>query len=272
MGPFTAGLPAVVLYLFATTLLVLAARRRREPDRLLSLLPGLLALPLHLVSLHATIYQPAGLDLGLPHVASLEALLMVVLAMGVNCYHRLTGLLVVAYPIAAVSLLIDITLTGPVYRPLHHLPVAAGGHILLSILAYSILTIAAVQAGLIAVLDRHLRRKRPSPLSNLLPPLETMEGLLFAMVGAGFLLLTAAIATGFLTLEDMFAQHVVHKTVLTLLAWLVFGGLLVGRHFLGWRGHTAIRWTVSGFVLLLLGFFGSKLVLELLLVRPTGPA
>jgi ABC-type uncharacterized transport system permease subunit len=94
-----------------------------------------------------------------------------------------------------------------------------------------------------------------------------MESLLFSLIGTGFVLLTLAIVTGFLTLNDLFAQHVAHKTVLTLAAWAVFAVLLAGRHWLGWRGPTAIRFTLWGFALLLLGFYGSKLVLELVLGR-----
>ena len=72
---------------------------------------------------------------------------------------------------------------------------------------------------------------------------------------------------GVLFLEDIFAQHLVHKTVLSLTAWLVFAVLLWGRFQFGWRGRTAIRWTLSGFAVLLLAYFGSKFVLELVLMR-----
>ena len=94
-----------------------------------------------------------------------------------------------------------------------------------------------------------------------------MESLLFEMIAAGFILLTLALISGFAFLQNMFAQHLVHKTVLSTLAWLVFGGLLLGRFRYGWRGRTAIIWTLSGFVILILAYFGSKAVLELMLLR-----
>ena len=94
-----------------------------------------------------------------------------------------------------------------------------------------------------------------------------METLLFEMIGTGFVLLTLALASGFAFLEDMFAQHLVHKTVLSILGWVVFGTLLLGRHRYGWRGRTAIIWTLSGYVMLILAYFGSKAVLELILQR-----
>lgn len=94
-----------------------------------------------------------------------------------------------------------------------------------------------------------------------------METLLFQMLGAGIIFLTISLISGFLFIEDLFAQHLVHKTVLSLLAWVIFSGLLIGRSRYGWRGQTAIQWTLIGFVLLLLAYFGSKLVLELILQR-----
>jgi len=83
----------------------------------------------------------------------------------------------------------------------------------------------------------------------------------------GFLLLTLSLLSGALFLENLFAQHLVHKTVLSIIAWIVFAVLLSGRWFYGWRGRTAIRYTLSGFVILMLAYFGSKLVLELILQR-----
>jgi ABC-type uncharacterized transport system permease subunit len=94
-----------------------------------------------------------------------------------------------------------------------------------------------------------------------------MEYLLFQMLTTGIVFLTLSLASGFLFIEDLFAQHLVHKTVLSILAWIIFTGLLIGRSRYGWRGQTAIRWTLIGFALLLLAYFGSKLVLELILHR-----
>ena len=94
-----------------------------------------------------------------------------------------------------------------------------------------------------------------------------MEQLLFQLIGTGFVLLSAGLLTGIVFLEDVFAQHLVHKTVLSIAAWSIFGILLWGRWRFGWRGRKAIRWTLSGFGVLILAYFGSKLVLELILDR-----
>ncbi|MGD9407447.1 MAG: cytochrome c biogenesis protein CcsA, partial [Gammaproteobacteria bacterium] len=70
--------------------------------------------------------------------------------------------------------------------------------------------------------------------------------------------------------DNVFAQHLVHKTVLSIIALLVFGVLLLGRWRFGWRGRKAIHWTLVGYGLLVLGYFGSRFVLEVLLQRQWG--
>jgi ABC-type uncharacterized transport system permease subunit len=133
-------------------------------------------------------------------------------------------------------------------------------------LAYSMLTLASGQAILTAIQSTQLRR-RPGGFVRTLPPLQTMEALLFEMIGLGFVLLTVALVSGFHYLEDMFAQHLVHKTALSIVAWIVFATLLWGRFRFGWRGRTALRWTLIGFAVLMLAYFGSKAVIELILHR-----
>jgi len=140
-------------------------------------------------------------------------------------------------------------------------------HIVLSVIAYSLLGIAALQAIVLAIQDSHLRNRHPGGIIRALPPLQVMESLLFQLIVIGFIFLTLALLTGILFLDDIFAQHLVHKTVLSICAWAVFGTLLWGRWRFGWRGQTAIRWTLGGFVVLMLAYFGSKLVLELILKR-----
>lgn len=258
-----AGLAAALLYLLATALLG-RQLARREPVRTgLVLGLGALALPLHLVSLHAGIYLPGGLDLGLFHMISLVGWLIAALSIVMSLYQPVVSLTLGAFPLAALGVLMSVLLHSP-YVPARGLTVGTQAHILSSVLAYSVLTIAAAHAVLLAIQDRQLRQHRRG-LLTMLPPLVTMERLLFDLIAIGFALLTIAIFTGFLGLQNLFAQHVAHKTVFTLAAWTVFAVLLGGRHWLGWRGTTAIRFTLAGFALLLLGFYGSKAVLELIL-------
>jgi ABC-type uncharacterized transport system permease subunit len=140
-------------------------------------------------------------------------------------------------------------------------------HILSSIIAFSLLNIAALQAILLIVQNRQLRSHPPKRYIQSMPSMQTMESLLFQMIGAGVVFLTIALTSGFIFIDDLFAQHLAHKTFFSIIAWLIFSGLLVGRSRYGWRGRTAIKWTLLGFLFLLLAYFGSKLVLELILHR-----
>lgn len=263
MNATLAGLAAALLYSASSLLLGRQLARREAPRTALILGLGALALPLHLLCVYAAIYQPGGLNLGLFQVISLVGWLIAALSIAMSLYQPVVSLTLGAFPLAALGILLSLFVPAP-YVLLTAVSHGVKAHILLSILAYSVLMIAAAQATLLAVQDHQLRQHKRG-LLNVLPPLQTMERLLFDLIAVGFVLLTLAIVTGFVTLNNIFAQHVVHKTVLTLAAWLVFAVLLSGRHWLGWRGATAIRFTLWGFVLLLLGFYGSKLVLELIL-------
>ena len=141
-------------------------------------------------------------------------------------------------------------------------------HLVLAMLAYSLFTIALLHALLMALVERRLHRKEGAALGAL-PPLLTLERLLFRLIGAAFLLLTVTLATGFAFSESLFgrAMRFDHKTVFGVLSWLTFGLLLAGRQLRGWRGRTALRWTLSGFVLLFLAYIGSRFVLEVILGR-----
>lgn len=143
-------------------------------------------------------------------------------------------------------------------------------HIALSTTAYALLSIAAALAIALARLDRRLRKRQPLGWLGILPSVEALDAGMFQAVGAGFALLTLALFSGFVFVDNLFAQHLIHKTVLSCLAWVVFALLLLGRWRFGWRGRTAVRWVLSGFALLVLAYFGAKLVLESILGRHWG--
>ena len=169
-----------------------------------------------------------------------------------------------ALPIAAAILVLEWVLPGEVI-PLTDASLGTAVHIVTSVLAFGLLSIAGVYALFVIIIDHFLRNHHLSPLVRMLPPLEVLEDLLFRLIFFGFLLLTASLASGLMFINDIFAQHLVHKTILSILAWLVFGVLLFGRWRYGWRGSLAVRMTLAGIVLLLLSYFGSKLVLEIIL-------
>ncbi len=170
------------------------------------------------------------------------------------------GIFVVPFTLSAMLL----PILSPVQSVSIHLDNGLGIHIFTSLLAYSILTLAALQALLLALQNRHLHNHHPGGLIRTLPPLLDMEALLFKLILLGVILLSFGLLSGALYIDNLFAQHLVHKTILSIVAWVVFTVLLIGHWRYGWRGRIAIRWTLSGFFLLMLAFFGSKFVLEFL--------
>ncbi|MGZ5006647.1 MAG: cytochrome C assembly family protein [Methylobacter sp.] len=172
----------------------------------------------------------------------------------------------VIFPIAAIMLALELNLPEKPHL-LHTHNWRMSVHILTSIIAFSLLNIAALQALLLAIQDQQLKSHPPKRFIQSLPSLQAMESLLFQMLGTGLFFLTISLVSGFIFIEDLFAQHLAHKTVLSMIAWIIFSSLLIGRLRYGWRGKTAVRWTLTGFILLLLAYFGSKLVLEIILHR-----
>ena len=143
-------------------------------------------------------------------------------------------------------------------------------HILLSLGAAALLFAAAVTAVLLVFLDRRLRARRLSDLPSALPPIDALEKVMFRLIAAGFGLLTLALFTGFVFVTNLFTQNLVQKTALSLLAWALFGVLLIGRVRFGWRGRSAVQWTLAGFGVLAVAYFGVKFVLEDMLGRHWG--
>ncbi len=143
-------------------------------------------------------------------------------------------------------------------------------HVVLSVVAYAMLSVAAVLAVLMTVKDRLIRSGTPGTFPSLMPPLETMDTALFGAIGVGVAALTLSIFSGMIFVDNLFAQHLVHKTTLTLLSLVVFGTLLAGRWRFGWRGRKAVKLTLWGFVTLLLAYFGSRVILEVVLERQWG--
>jgi ABC-type uncharacterized transport system permease subunit len=264
--PGLAGLASIVaatLYVLGTVLQYRGLRRQRPPaaSRLLLVVPAMAA---HGVATYLQIVTDAGLYLGLLTVASLITLLMVTFIVLAAARLPVGNLLLVVLPLAALGVL-GSALGETGFEAREHLPAALIVHILFSVFAYSILFMAACQSVLLAGQERRLRQRTSLESLRWLPPLETMETLLFALLWTGIVTLTAAIVTGFAFLDDMFDQRVVHHTVLALASWVLYAVLLSGRHFFGWRARTATYWTLIAFSLLVLGYFGSKFVVEVLL-------
>jgi ABC-type uncharacterized transport system permease subunit len=269
MNPSLIAISAAVFYFaggLSTGLRLFGTDGGRRPPRSLGIGLGFAGLLLHGIFLYLGLSTAGGLNLSFFNAVSLAGWTVAGLLLVSSLTKPVESLGIIALPLAAIVVLLDLRYPGQ-----HLLGEDAGWalrvHVLTSMLAYSLLTLASAQALLLAVQDNHLRHHHPGGFVRALPPLQTMELLLFEMIGLGFVLLSVSLATGFIYLEDMFAQHLVHKTVLSIAAWITFAVLLWGRYRFGWRGRTAIRWTLAGFVVLMLAYFGSKAVLELVLER-----
>ena len=254
------GLSAVLFYLAsAWTQNRTPAQQASKSAYSLSLVAWLLQ-SLHL---YLGLFTQVGLLLDLGATLSLTGWAVIGVILISSIRNPVANLLIFAAPIAAAAIVVD-TVSVPAFEG-RQFSLGILGHIFTSILAYALFAVAACQAVLLIYQNRHLKRNQPSPLVASLPPLQTMESLLFEVLATGQILLSIALLTGFLFLDDLWAQHVAHKTILSLVAWFIFTILLYGHYRLGWRGRTAIRWTLWGFGNLALAFFGTKIVLELLL-------
>jgi ABC-type uncharacterized transport system permease subunit len=258
MSPVLTSIAAVVLYLIATF----------RQARVLALPYGWAgaAVVLHGLGLWRSMDTDDGVNLGFFNSASLVMLIIVLILIAMSRYRLLAGLALIIFPAAALAVLLDAAFTSHRVLPAGT-PPGVSVHIALSLLAYSVLAIAALEAVLLAIADRLLRQHRPHQVLRILPPLTVMESLLFQLLGGGLFLLSLGLISGFMFVENLMAQHLVHKTVLSLLAWCVFALLLWGRYQRGWRGRIAVNYTLGGFALLALAFFGSEFVLQLILHR-----
>ncbi len=227
------------------------------------LAPAFLAILVHAMVLNQIIYSPIGLNLGFFVAFSLICWLISIQILLSSIYRRVESLGIVVFPMSGLA-----SLTASLGYSQHLIITgsqAIQGHIMVSVIAYSLIMLGAFQAILLAYQDHLIRSHHPGGFIRFLPPLHEMETLLFQFLSFGFIALSASLITGFIFLEDIFAQQLVHKTVLSILGWFILGILLFGRFQFGWRGKTAIRWALSSFAFLMLAIFGSKFVLEFIL-------
>ncbi len=223
---------------------------------------------LHGWLLHQSVLASDGIYLGVGTSVSVIIWLAALIYWLGGFFHRLEALQVFILSAAALLVLMPVLL--PSVHPLTHVDLPAFRlHLAISLLAYSLFTIASLQALLMAVLERRLHGGSLPGFLRSLPPLLTMESLLFRIIAAGFVFLTLSLGSGMIYSEELFGRPLrfTHKVVFGIAAWCIFGALLVGRRAYGWRGRTALRWTLAGFLALVLAYIGSKFVLEVILGR-----
>lgn len=234
-----------------------------DPNQIhrLTLLLATIALVFHgWVVIHQT-GLPIGLSLPLFTSLSATTLTIVLLHIALCMRQPADYLGLAVYPGAALSLIVSHASGGGT-------PIVGAAiqiHVLLSLVAYGVLSLAAAQAVLVSIQRHFLSIHKPGGFIRALPPLDLTERLLFSLLTIGFVLLTLALASGFAFLDNMFDQKLVHKTILSCIGWGIFGTLLYGRWQFGWRGKRAVHWTLGGFCVLVLAYFGTKVVVEVLL-------
>lgn len=262
MFPTIASALATLCYCLSA-LLIYKQLGSAQHQRWVALAPAIVGMLLQAAALNVLIIQPQGLNLGFFPAFSLIGWLISIQVLLSCVYRRIESLGIIVFPVSGLaSIVASLHLSDHLISTTTN---AIQGHIMVSVIAYSLITLGAFQAGLLAYQDRSIRQHHPGGFIRFLPPLHDMETLLFQFLGFGFICLSASLLTGFIYLEDIFSQQLVHKTVLSIVGWMILGILLFGRLKFGWRGMTAIRWTLAAFVFLMLAFFGSKLVLEFIL-------
>lgn len=228
----------------------------------------LVPLALHTWTLSHSAFAPDGLHLGFGVAVSAILWLTVLIYWTGNFFYRLDGLQALVMPLAAVGALLP--LVAPEAKPLPNTEsLAFQVHLLIAIVAYSLFTIASLHVLLMTLLERRLHQGGMPVMLQRLPPLLTMEAMLFRILWTGFALLTLTLVTGVVFSEELFGKAATfnHKTVFGVASWLIFAALLGGRYAYGWRGRIAVRWTLAGFFTLVLAYIGSKFVLQVILGR-----
>ncbi|MDD2947762.1 MAG: cytochrome c biogenesis protein CcsA, partial [Rugosibacter sp.] len=222
----------------------------------------------HAMTIRFALFDGIHLHFGFALALSVMVWLAIALYWIESLYARLDGLLMIGLPVATITsllpgLFVDPHLLTNIDSPAFRL------HLLMAMLAYSFFTLAALHALLMAATERSLHQGRLSPLLAGLPPLLTMESILFRLIHIAFVLLSITLISGIFFSEHLFGQALRfdHKTFFAILSWLIFAALLIGRHVYGWRGRLALRWTLTGFITLLLAYVGSRFVLEVILNR-----
>lgn len=255
---------SIFLYAAATAMLLKQWLHKKNDTTNIALYFAAAAVIFHAVAIYNIIFTTQGVDIGFFSALSFTAALMATLLVVASFTLPIGCLGLLVYPFAITTLVLRAS-SEQQHLLTDALQAGLQTHILFSLLAYSLLSIAVAQAMLLYIQDKYLHNKHPSGFLHSLPSLETMEILLFRIIALGSIALSISLLSGFIYLDDMFAQHLVHKTILSIIAWAVFILLLWGHYKFGWRGKMAIKWSITGFVFLMLAYFGSKFVIELVL-------
>lgn len=250
------GFTAIACYLISTILVFINSQYNKS---VLSI--AIIGLAGHIIVIWQLVVVN-WVNLGFFHSLSFASAFVLLSLFFTYRWYSLPSLLGALLPIATISLSLQLANPGVSHHPAN---IYLDTHILLSILAYSFLCIAAILTVITFIQYKLLKAKKFSTLLQSFPPLVQIEATQFKVLTLGFLLLSTSLISGFIFLDDIFAQRLIHKTFFSILSWVVFAILLIGKIKFGWRGKLATELTLTGFFFILLGYFGSKLIKELLL-------
>lgn len=259
------GYGSAFLYLISMALLTANLKQGSSPQRInpaerilvlfAALLQGLL--------LYYFILTSSGINLSFFNSLNLMSWLITIILLIIAVRLPVISLSILIFPLNALFIVLSLIFQKGPEHILQQTSAPIALHIILSMLAYGVLSLGSLQGIVLYIQDRRLHHHKQTALHTSLPPLQKMESILFTLLTTGFILLTASLISGLMFVDRFFT----HKIILSIIAWLVFGVLLIGRWLMGWRGRLAIRLTMLGITSLLLAVFGSKLVLELILGR-----
>ncbi|MAD58279.1 MAG: phosphohydrolase [Porticoccus sp.] len=260
---------SIMFYLLAALYQALQLSKKASQKPAVIFILSLSAVFLHGYASLQWVFTDQGVTFSLISIITIIIFAINCIALASSFKRQCPDCILLLFPLSALILSIAMTTvamktkTSGINAPI--VSTQVGFHVFISILSFSMLTIAAFQALFLALQEWRLRRKQFGSFPQIFPSIQTMESLLFETIWAGFGLLTLSLATGLIFFEDLFAQHLAHKAFFSLFSWVFFAILLWGRHFRGWRGKTAIRWTLIGFGTLALAYWGTKFVLKVLL-------
>lgn len=239
-----------------------ASLAHNKPLKLLSPSLGLFAIALHGYLLYQWIDVTGGQNLADFNLLSLAIWLTAIFILSVLIFRPVAYLNIIIYPIAALSVFLAVQ-----FPAIHVIQTATDlkqcFHILLSIVTFSVLFLAGIQAITLAVQEKFLKQKSLG-VSLALPAIESMEKTLFETIAVGAFLLSLVLVTSVLFFHAVVFSTFLQKTILTMIAWFIFSALLVGRYYFGWRGKKAIYCTLGGVAILSLIYFSSIIIMEFL--------
>jgi len=212
--------------------------------------------------LHLDIDTEYGQDLSIFNIVSMMFWIISSLVIFSSITRKLGILVMALLPLSGLTLLASHFLTKQSL-----IDASAPGyliHTLISIASISVISLAAIQSLFVNALDNRLKQNSPSSIRGM-PALQDMENFLFVLIWSGFILLTFSILTAIIFMPNTGGEVPLHKPILSVSSWITFAILLIGRHRNGWRGKTASRWTIAGFILIILAYFGTRTVLEVIL-------